>query len=46
MVHTFAKGISLEVNIITQLEFELTYYNITVQHVSYCTMVTPLQEEL
>ena len=31
-VHAFQKGISLKVNIIAWLEFELTYHDIAVQH--------------
>ena len=42
-VHTFPKDTSLKVNIIAQLEFELTYYNITVQHISNYAMGTPYQ---
>ena len=33
--HTFLKGISLKVNIIVQLEFELTYHNVTIQYVTH-----------
>ena len=40
-VHFFPKGISLKVNVIAWLEFELTHYNILV-HVSHYTMRTPL----
>ena len=29
-VHAFLKGISLKVNVIAQLEFELAYNNVTV----------------
>ena len=29
-IHTFSKGISLKVNLINQLEFELAYYDVTV----------------
>ena len=31
----FPKGISLKVNINTQLEFELAYYKVVVQYVSH-----------
>ena len=33
--HTFPKAISLKVSIIVQIEFELTYYNATVHHISH-----------
>ena len=33
----FRKGIRPKVNIIVQQEFELTYYGVAVQHVSYYT---------
>ena len=33
--HTFPKGISPKVNVIVQLEFELTHYNVLVQHISH-----------
>ena len=39
-VHIFLKSINLKVNIIAQLEFELTYYDIVVQHVNHYTMET------
>ena len=39
-VHAFPKGISLKVNVIAWLEFELTYYDVTVQHVSHIAMET------
>ena len=35
------KGISPKVNVIVQLEFELAYYNFTVQLVNHYTMETP-----
>ena len=38
MVHTFSKGISPKVNVIVQLEFKLTYDNVTVKHISHCAM--------
>ena len=34
-VHTFPKGISLKVNVIERVEFELAFNNFTVQQVSY-----------
>ena len=34
-VHAFAKSISLKVNREVKLEFELAYYDATVQHVCY-----------
>ena len=34
-IHTFPDGISLKVSIITPLEFELPYYDITVQLISH-----------
>ena len=43
MVHTFPEGISKKITGIMWLEFELTYYDVTVQHISHCTMGT-LQE--
>ena len=39
--HTFPKGIRPKVNAITRLEFERTYYNVTVWHVSYPTTEIP-----
>ena len=33
-VHAFPKSITLKVNLIARLEFELTYYNVAVQHIS------------
>ena len=41
--HSFPKGISQKVNVIARLEFELVYYDIAVQYVSYNTRETPLQ---
>ena len=42
-VCTFAKGVCLKVNIIIQLEFELTYFETTVQHFSrYAKRIPPL----
>ena len=41
-VHSFPKDTSPKVNVIAQLEFELAYYNVAVQHVShYATGITP-----
>ena len=38
----FPKGISSEVNVKAQLEFELAYFNVTVQHVNhYITGTSP-----
>ena len=42
-VHTFAEGISPKLNVITQLEFELSYYNVTIQDVIHNTESTPPQ---
>ena len=39
--YTIPKGISLKVNIIVQLEFKLTNYIITVQHISHYTTEIP-----
>ena len=39
-IHTLLKGISLEVNIVTRLEFELANHNVTVQYVSNNTTET------
>ena len=33
-IHTFPKGVSLKVNVIAWLEFELTYFKAPVQHFS------------
>ena len=41
MVHTFPKGISSKVNVIPWLEFELTYFKLTVQHFRSYAMETP-----
>ena len=42
-VHTFSKGISLKVNLITQLEFEPTYFVAAVVNLSnYTTGTSPL----
>ena len=34
---SLAKGISPKMNVIVQLEFELVYYDVTVQHFSHYT---------
>ena len=39
-VHTFPKDISWKVNVIAQLEFELAYYNSTVQQFNHYTAGT------
>ena len=36
VVHTFPIGISPKVNIIAQLEFEFTCYDVTFYHISHC----------
>ena len=40
-VHAFPKGISLKVNVIEQLEFELGYFDFTDQHFNHYTTETP-----
>ena len=44
-IHTFNKNISSKVNVIAQLEFELTYNDVTVQHINHNTTgaLHPLQ---
>ena len=42
VVHTFPKSISLKENVIEWLEFELTQYDVAVQHYSHYTMEFPL----
>ena len=37
-VHTIPKDISSKVNIIARPEFELAYYDVTIQHVSHYAM--------
>ena len=37
-IHTFLKGISLKMNVIAWLEFELVYFEATVQHFSHYAM--------
>ena len=39
-VHTFLLGISLKVNIIARLQFEVAYFDDAVKHVSHYTMRT------
>ena len=39
---TFLWGIKVKVNIIAQLEFELVYYNVTIQYVSHDATETRL----
>ena len=39
-VLSFHKGISLKVNTLTQLEFELAYHNDELQHISHCATGT------
>ena len=43
MVHTFSKDINSNVNVIAKLEFELFYYNVTVEHVSHNAKGIPSQ---
>ena len=40
-IRTFSKGISLKMNVIERLEFELAYSDVTVLHVSHYTTDTP-----
>ena len=40
-VHVFPKGISLKVNVIARLEFELLYYDVAVQCICHDTTGTP-----
>ena len=42
--HAFLKLVSLSVNVIAQLEFELAYYDVIIQLVSLYAMRTPLQK--
>ena len=41
MVNTFPKGICTKVNVIARLEYELTYYDPTVQRFNHYSMRTP-----
>ena len=44
-VHTFPKDISLKMNVIVRLEFELAYNNVAVQHIYHYTLgILPLYE--
>ena len=44
-VHAFPKGISPKVKVWAWLKFDLSYYDLTVQHISrYATEVIPLFE--
>ena len=45
-VYTLPKIMSLNVNMIAWLEFELAYRNIAVQHISHYPMDTPLLNHL
>ena len=45
MVHTFPKDISSKVNVIASVEFELTYFEVAVQHFSQNTMEFPLPKK-
>ena len=40
-VYTSSKGISRKVNAVGFRDFELTYYDVTVQHFSHCAKGTP-----
>ena len=40
-MNPFPNDISPKVNIIAQLEFELTHYNVVVQHISHYNIGTP-----
>ena len=40
-VHTFLKGISPKVNVIAQLEFELCYFEVSVQYFNHYATETP-----
>ena len=47
MVRTFLKGISPKVKVKAQREFKLTYYEITIQHVSrYTANMIDLSESI
>ena len=41
--HSFPKCISLRVNVIAQLEFELTYFDVVVQYVNHYTTIDVFQ---
>ena len=40
--HVFPKGINLKVNAVARLEFELSYYDTTISHVSHYITETPV----
>ena len=40
--NTFPKGVSLKVKVITLMEFELVYYDVTVQHIRHYDMEVSL----
>ena len=40
-VHTFPQSVSLKANVITQLEFELTYFKSAVNYFNRYTMKIP-----
>ena len=41
VLHIFLEGICLKVNVIARLDLEITYYNVTVKHVSCYNKTTP-----
>ena len=41
VLYTFPQGIGPKVNVIAPLDFQLTYYDVTVLHVSHCATGTP-----
>ena len=43
-IYAFPKGISPKVKLSARLKFELAYYDVTVHHVRYHTIETPLQK--
>ena len=45
-VHTFPHGICLKWNIIARLEFELTFYDVIVQHINHYSMRAPLSSSI
>ena len=40
-VHTFLSGIGSKVKVIAQVEIELTYYDVTIQHFSHYATQSP-----
>ena len=46
LVHAFPKGISPKVSVIGQLESELAYYGVAIQHISHDVKGMPLLEFL